>query len=106
MLAIRTVSAFGVAAMVIALAIGFSNGDFTAEGGEILDLAWGRVTLVDLYVGVAIFSAFVAWRERSVAATLAWIASFVILGNLATAIYLLVASLRASSIGELLTPHR
>ena len=106
MLAIRTVSALGVVAMAIALAIGFSSGDFTGEGAEILDLAWGRVTLIDLYVGVAIFSAFVAWRERHVAVTVAWVVLFVILGNLATAVYLLVASLRASSVEELLTPLR
>lgn len=106
MLAIRTVSALGVVAMVIALAIGFSSGDFTAEGSEILDLAWGRVTLIDLYVGVAIFSAFVAWRERRVATTLAWIVSFVVLGNLATAVYLLIASLRSGSVEELLAPLR
>lgn len=106
MLAIRTVSALGVLAMTIALALGFSSGDFSSEGAEILQLAWGRVTLIDLYVGVAIFSAFVAWRERRAAVTVAWVASFVILGNLATAVYLLVASLRAPSIEELLTPRR
>lgn len=106
MLMIRMVSAIGVVAMAVALALGFSGGDFATEGAEILDLAWGRVTLIDLYVGVAIFSAFVAWRERRIAVTLAWIVSFVVLGNLATAAYLLIASLRASSIEELFTPRR
>ena len=65
MTAIRTVSGLGVAAMVIALILGFANGDFSGEGGQILDLVWGRVTLIDLYVGIAIFGVFMIWRERS-----------------------------------------
>ena len=106
MTAIRTVSALGVAAMTIALIIGFTSGDFSGEGGQILDLIWGRVTLIDLYVGVAIFGVFVVWRERSVGISIAWLVSFVVLGNLATALYVLVASLRATSVEELLTPVR
>ena len=106
MTAIRTVSALGVAAMTIALIAGFTSGDFSGEGGQILDLIWGRVTLIDLYVGVAIIAVFVFWRERSVGVSIAWLVAFVVLGNLATALYVLVASLRATSVEELLTPVR
>lgn len=106
MTAIRTVSALGVAAMTIALVFGFTTGDFSGEGGQILDLIWGRVTLIDLYVGVAIFAVFMFWRERSVGVSIAWLGAFVVLGNLATALYVLVASLRATSVEELLTPVR
>ena len=100
---IRIIAALGVAAMAIALVYGFTSGDFTAEGGEILDLAWGRVTLIDLYVGIALFGAFVAWRERSVVSTSLWIALFIVLGNLATAVYILLAAMRADSVEELLS---
>lgn len=106
MTAVRTVSALGVAAMTIALILGFTGGDFTGEGGQILDLVWGRVTLVDLYAGIAIFGVFVVWRERSVRVSVAWLVAFVVLGNLATALYVLVASLRTESVDELLTPVR
>jgi hypothetical protein len=106
MTAIRTVSALGVAAMTIALIIAFTTGDFSGEGGQILDLIWGRVTLIDLYVGVAIIAAFVFWRERSAPISIAWLAAFIVLGHWATALYVLVASLRATSVEELLTPVR
>ena len=106
MTAIRTVSALGVAAMTIALILGFTSGDFSGEGGQILDLVWGRVTLVDLYVGVAIIAAFVFWRERSVPISIAWLVAFIVLGHWATALYVLLASMRASSVEELLTPVR
>ena len=106
MRAIRTVSALGVAAMTIALIYGFTSGDFSGEGGQILDLIWGRVTLIDLYVGVAIIAGFVFWRERSLPVSIAWLAMFVVLGHWATALYVLVASVRARSVEELLTPVR
>lgn len=106
MRAIRIVSALGVAAMSIALIIGFTRGDFNGEGGQILDLIWGRITLIDLYVGVALFAVFVVWRERSLPVALPWLAAFVILGNLATAAYVLLASLRTDSIEDLLAPVR
>ena len=106
MTAIRTVSALGVAAMTIALIFGFASGDFSGEGGQILDLIWGRVTLIDLYVGVALIATFVFWRERSVPISIAWLAAFIVLGHWATALYVLLASLRATSIEELLTPVR
>lgn len=106
MTAIRTVSALGVAAMTLALIMGFTGGDFTGEGGQILDLVWGRVTLIDLYVGIAIFAVFVVWRERSVGLSVGWLVAFVVLGNLATALYVLIASLRTDSMDELLTPVR
>jgi vacuolar-type H+-ATPase subunit I/STV1 len=106
MTAIRIVSALGVAVMTIALIFGFTSGDFSGEGGQILDLIWGRVTLIDLYVGVAIFGVFMFWRERSVGISVAWLVAFVVLGNLATALYVLLASLRTNSVEELLTPVR
>lgn len=106
MFATRVVAATGVIVMTGALVMGFVSGDFGAEGSEIIDLAWGRVTLIDLYVGIMLFAGFVAWRERHVGIAAAWIAVFVVLGNLATAAYLLVASLRSTTVEELLSPVR
>ena len=106
MFATRVVAATGVIVMAGALVMGFLSGDFGAEGSDILALAWGRVTLVDLYVGVMVFSAFVVWRERHAGIVTAWIVSFIVLGNLATAVYLLNASLRAATVEELLSPVR
>lgn len=95
MTALRILGLAVSSTMVVAVAFGVIQGDFLAEGSEIWGLPWGRVSLVDLYLGLAIFAAWVAFRERSVVVTGAWWLSLLLLGNLAAGIYLTVASLRA-----------
>ncbi len=101
MRAIRVVT--GVAAIVMAATIvyGFVSGDFGEEGGAILDLAWGRVTLIDLYVGLVLFGGWILLRERS-AVALPWLLSLVVLGNLAAAVYALRAAMRTESVAVFL----
>ena len=77
----------GVVVMVAALVYGFSAGEFGAEGSQILDLAWGRVTLIDLYTGLFLIGAWIVWRERSLARALPWLVGMVFLGALAAAAY-------------------
>jgi hypothetical protein len=99
---IRVVTAVLTAVMAITIIAGFVAGDFSDEGSTILDLAWGRVTLIDLYVGLALFGGWVLIRERGIAAV-PWLLSFVVLGNLTTAAYALKASLQSESVAEFLT---
>lgn len=87
--------------MVVTILAGLVAGGFADEGEAILDLAWGRVTLIDLYVGLALFGGWIALRERS-ATVLLWVLALVTLGNLAAAFYAFVASLRSDSIPEFL----
>lgn len=91
----KTVRFFGLIAatiMIVALAITFVTGDFTIEGSQILDLAWGRMSLIDLYVGAALVGGWIAHRERSWPRILAWWLALVVLGHLASAIYVLAAA--------------
>jgi hypothetical protein len=88
--------------MAITIVYGIAAGSFGDEGSTILDLAWGRVTLIDLYVGLALFGGWVLWRERSRRAV-PWLISFVFLGNLATALYAFVAAVRSDTPAEFLT---
>ena len=104
--AIRTVSYLGALVMVVALINGFVSGDFGVEGEQILDLVWGRITLIDLYVGIALFTTFVAWREGSVIKTLPWLIGFMVLGNLATAAYIAWAARSANSASELFSQRQ
>ncbi len=87
----RNVGWAGVIVMIAALVYGFTAGEFGAEGSAILDLAWGRVTLVDLYTGLALIGAWIVWRERSVVRALPWLVAMVFLGSLAAAAYVVVA---------------
>ena len=102
MRALRATTGLLTAVMAVTIAYGFAAGSFSDEGGTILDLAWGRVTLIDLYVGLALFGGWIVLRERSWRAV-PWLIALVFLGNLATAAYAFLAAVRADSTGEVLT---
>ncbi len=104
---IRVVAAFGTAAMISAIFGAFSVASFPGDGAAIVALAWGRVTLVDLYLAFLFGWLWIAWRERSVARAAAWGLATIVTGSLALFLYLLAASLRARTSMELLLgPHR
>lgn len=103
MVVVRVVSVVALLVMTGAIAFGLASGDFGADGAEILTLAWGKVTLIDLYVGLALFGTWVAFRERSWIGTIVWWALLVMLGNFAAAVYLAIAAFRSSDMLELLT---
>ena len=102
MRALRATTGLLTAVMAVTIAYGFAAGSFSDEGGTILDLAWGRVTLIDLYVGLALFGGWIVLRERSWRAV-PWLIALVFLGNLASAAYAFLAAVRADSTGEFLT---
>ena len=104
---IRAVAAFGTAAMTSAIVGAFSIASFPEDGAAIVALAWGRVTLVDIYLAFLFGWLWIAWRERSPLRAVAWAAVTVVTGSLALFLYLLGASLRARTSTELLLgPHR
>lgn len=105
--ALRAVAAFGVAAMTATILGAFSVASFTDEGASLVALAWGRVTLIDLYLALLPAWIWIAWRERSGPRAAVWAVATVVTGSLALFVYLLVASLRARTTLELLVgPHR
>lgn len=80
---VRVVAVVATAVMALTIVYGFLAGDFTADGGALLDLAWGRVTMVDLYLAFGAAWAWIAWRERSAAAAVLWAVLVAVLGSLA-----------------------
>ena len=87
----KIVAVVGILAMTAVLVYGFAVGDFGAEGGQLLSMPWGIVSLVDLYVGFALFSCWIAYRERSPLAAAAWIVLMMILGFWTGAVYTALA---------------
>ena len=80
---------FGLIARAVAV------GSFWQEGSVLFALAWGKVTLADLYVGFALFSGWVIFREQSVARALVFVALAMSLGNAFTTTYVVVAIVRS-----------
>ena len=107
LIVVRALAAFGTAAMAAAIVGAFSVASFTGEGGALVALSWGRVTLIDIYLAFVFGWLWVAWRERSAWRSALWLLATLVTGSLALFGYLLGASVRATTIDELvLGPRR
>jgi hypothetical protein len=107
MLAIRLLAAVGTLVMAAAIVLGFATASFTEDGAVLVGLVWGRVTLIDIYLAFLFGWLWIAWRERSPGRAAAWFVATAITGSLALFGYLLLASLRSSTVPELVVgPHR
>jgi hypothetical protein len=71
------------------------EGDFLADGRAVITNPWGLATLAEVYAGLALFSGWVLWRERSAVRAGLWIAALVVVGNLAACAYVVEAWRRA-----------
>lgn len=91
----KILTILGVLAMTAVIGYAFIAGDFATEGAILTSLPWGIVSLVDLYVGFTLFSAWVAYREKSIPVTALWILAVMTLGAFTISLYAFLA-LRAS----------
>ena len=91
----QVLAVIGLLAMTLAIGYAFAFGNFATEGAWITSNPWGIVSLVDLYVGFAIFSLWIAYRENSIGRSIIWIFLMMVLGNWTAALYVLLA-IRAS----------
>ena len=93
---IKNIAVAAIVIMCAALVYGFSVGNLPREGGLLTSMPWGKVTLIDFYIGILIFATWVWHREQNKTAAGAWLLAFVFMGNLATACYLLKAVIEAN----------
>lgn len=92
----KLISLLGVLAMTLVLVNGFTRGDFSGEGSQLLSMPWGIVSLVDLYTGFILFSMWIIYREKSLPAAILWTIAMMTLGFFAGALYAFLA-LQASN---------
>lgn len=95
MKAAKIIAALGLLAMTGALVYGFTAGDFSADGGKILQNPWGIVSLVDLYTGFILFSAWIVYREKSPWLAAVWVVLMMVLGFFTASLYTLIALFQA-----------
>jgi hypothetical protein len=81
----------GFLIMLFSIATAFIIGDFSGEGSVILSLVWGKVSLIDVYIGFLLFSGWIIYRERSVGRSLIWVIFMMIFGNMTACLYILIA---------------
>ena len=87
----KVIALLGLLAMTAVLIYGFTVGDFGGEGKQLLSMPWGIVSLVDLYVGFALFSSWIVYREKSVFRSVVWVVLMMVLGFWTASLYTLIA---------------
>ncbi|MBN2258178.1 MAG: DUF1475 family protein [Anaerolineaceae bacterium] len=87
----KTISLVGLLAMTGILIYGFTIGNFMQEGSKLLGMPWGIVSLVDLYVGFALFSIWIVYREKAILPSIIWVLLMMVLGFWAGALYMFIA---------------
>jgi hypothetical protein len=87
----KLIALAGLLAMNAVLVHGFTVGNFSAEGAKLLAMPWGIVSLVDLYVGFALFSGWIVFREKAWLPALIWVVLMLVLGFWAGALYTFIA---------------
>jgi hypothetical protein len=91
----KIITLAGLMAMTVVLIYAFSTGNFSQEGNQLLSMPWGIVSLVDLYVGFALFSIWIAYREKAIGPTFLWVFLMMVLGFWTGALYALIALQRS-----------
>jgi hypothetical protein len=99
-------SAAGIVLLVTGIVLSMRQMPLSAGLRDIARTLWGVTTLADLYLGLFAVAGWIAFRERSLPRSLAWLAALCLLGNLATLVYIFMASLREPTIARLLRPDR
>jgi hypothetical protein len=87
----KIIALLGILAMTAVLIYGFTIGDFFGEGGRLLAMPWGIVSLVDLYTGFTLFSCWIIYRERTLPAAIIWTVAMMVLGFFAGSLYAFLA---------------
>src|SRR5512146_2047195 len=85
------IALIGLIAMTAVLVYGFTVGNFSVEGARLMSMPWGIVSLVDLYVGFALFSCWIVFREKAWLPSIVWVVLMMVLGFWAGALYALIA---------------
>ncbi|MBI9049965.1 MAG: DUF1475 family protein [Anaerolineaceae bacterium] len=89
---VKWISAVGVLAMAGIILYAFIIGNFSAEGNILLAMPWGKVSMVDLYVGFTLFSLWIGFREKYWLSTLIWVFFMMTLGFFTGALYVFVTA--------------
>lgn len=93
---VSTIAWTGLATVSVALIYAFLTGHFATDWPRLVGNPLGLATLVDVYVGFALFSCWILWREARLTTALLWVAMLLVGGNLVSTLYVLIA-LRASN---------
>lgn len=88
---LKVLGIIGTILMFFTLVYGFLVGDFLKEGSVLISMAWGKVSLIDVYIGFVLFAVWVIYREAKWKMAMIWILLIMTLGNFITCLYATIA---------------
>ena len=88
---VSTIAWTGLATVSAALIYAFVTGNVAANWSSLVDNPLGLATLVDVYVGFALFSGWILWREARIGTAFLWVVLIMVGGNLVSTLYVLNA---------------
>jgi hypothetical protein len=91
----KIISFLGVLAMTAVLIYGFTIGDFSGEGSQLMSMPWGIVSLVDLYTGFILFSMWIIYREESLPMAILWTIGMMVLGFFTGSLYVFLTLVKS-----------
>ena len=91
----KALALLGEVAMTAVLIYAFTVGNLGQEGGVLLSMPWGIVSLVDLYVGFFLFSGWIVYREKSFLRSAIWVLFVMLLGFFTASLYTFLALQRS-----------
>lgn len=86
--------AIGFIVMLAGLIYGFTQGDGWGEVRTLIHYPWFNVSLIDVYVGFALFAGWIAYRERP-SVSIPLIVILLLLGNIISCAYVVLVALRS-----------
>ena len=87
---IKTLAIACTLLMFLALIYGFVFGDFFKEGSVLISLAWGKISLIDVYIGFLLFSGWIVYRENKLIDASVWILFIILFGNFISCLYVTI----------------
>lgn len=85
-------AALGLLSMAGAIISAVIAGDFWGEFTHMANMPWGFVSIVDIYIGLFIFCAWVLWREKFGFGGLVWTLLIICFGNIISCAYVIMAA--------------
>ncbi len=84
----RNLALLGALIMVLMIIYSLSTNTFTTDGSILLSMAWGQMSMVDLYIGFLAVFGWICYREKETLTRVIWFILLMTTGSLATCLYI------------------
>ncbi len=93
---------FGLLALIMAISItlSFVYGDFLAEGKELINMPWGIMSLIDIYISFLVIIIWVIYREKNIFKIVFISIGIIVLGSFTIAAYILLLLIQHKGINK------